>query len=94
MVAHHGVALRPGEIYWINVDGGRAKLVLIISRQSYNHGDRCVAVDFTTKRLAERSKSPSCVSSKPLKPICLKIAWRRARRSGSSTKTNSISIKG
>jgi mRNA-degrading endonuclease toxin of MazEF toxin-antitoxin module len=56
------MAIRTGDIYASHDFYGAGKhRVVIVSRTSLNSGNYVVTVMFTSKRLEERKKSPTCV---------------------------------
>ncbi len=52
--------MKPGEIYWVDLDVGRRPIV-IVSREDLNRGNYVVAVLVTTARYVTRSTLPNCV---------------------------------
>lgn len=52
--------MRPGEIYWAELDVGRHP-ILIVSRELLNRGATVVALLITTSKFALRSKLPNCI---------------------------------
>jgi len=53
--------LLPGEIYRAFVGAGRPRPVVIVSQPQFNRGHYCLAIPFTTAKLAERRKLSNCV---------------------------------
>jgi len=53
--------MNPGEIYMADLGEATPHLVIIVSREELNRGDRLVAVLCTSKKLAVRSTLPHCV---------------------------------
>lgn len=52
--------MKPGELYWVDLATG-PRPGLVVSRESLNRGNYVVMVLLTSKRLAIRSRLPSCV---------------------------------
>lgn len=54
---------RRGEVYRLKSDQvGKARPILVVSITSLNSGTTCSAIPFTTQKLFERRRLPSCVS--------------------------------
>ena len=54
------LAMKPGEIYWAELDSGR-RPVAIVSRESLNRGTYVQIVPFTSSQLEFRARLPNCV---------------------------------
>lgn len=52
--------IRPGEIYWADLDAGRHKVV-VVSRMELNRGTKVLVALVTSQRFAIRSTFPNCV---------------------------------
>ena len=52
--------IRPGEIYWADLDAGRHKVV-VVSREELNRGTKVLVALITSQRFELRSALPNCV---------------------------------
>lgn len=53
--------LLQGEVYRAFVGTGKPRPVVVVSQSQFNRGHYCLAIPFTTARLTERRRLPSCV---------------------------------
>ncbi|MBM4069815.1 MAG: type II toxin-antitoxin system PemK/MazF family toxin [Planctomycetes bacterium] len=71
--------MRPGELYWADLDAGRRPL-LVVSREELNRGNYVVAVLLTTANLSFDQVYLTVFLSMPGTSGCLNNAWRNAKR--------------
>ncbi len=53
--------IRPGEIYWADLDDALPHPVLVVSREELNRGRTIVAALITSSRFGIRAQLPNCV---------------------------------
>jgi len=53
--------MRPGDLYWAEIPDAGPHMILVVSREELNRGNRVQAVPLTSKRFEVRSKLATCV---------------------------------
>ncbi len=53
--------LKAGEIYWAWMQEQSKRPVIVISRESLNHGKYCLVIPLTSAKLEARRELPNCV---------------------------------
>lgn len=53
--------MKPGEVYWADLEFAGRHPVIVLSREELNRGNTVVAIPCTSQNFEKRSKLPNCV---------------------------------
>jgi len=54
--------MKPGEFYWADLPEAGPHLIIVVSREELNRGNRIQATPITSKHFERRSRLPTCVA--------------------------------
>lgn len=53
--------MRQGEVYWADLPEAGPHMLIVVSREELNRGNRVLAVPVTSRHFERRSRLPNCV---------------------------------